>query len=32
MRGEDNIQGAVKSYIAAVKGGSFPAQEHCYSE
>ncbi|MBF7958766.1 3-methyl-2-oxobutanoate hydroxymethyltransferase [Rahnella victoriana] len=32
MRGEENIQGAVKSYIAAVKGGSFPAQEHCYSE
>lgn len=32
MRVQGDIQGAVKSYIAAVKSGSFPAQEHCYSE
>lgn len=32
MKGQDDIQGAVKNYIAAVKDGSFPAPEHCYSE
>ncbi|ENT4821203.1 MAG: 3-methyl-2-oxobutanoate hydroxymethyltransferase [Klebsiella michiganensis] len=32
MKGQDDIQGAVKSYIAAVKNGNFPAAEHCYSE
>ncbi|HCJ6653963.1 TPA: 3-methyl-2-oxobutanoate hydroxymethyltransferase [Klebsiella oxytoca] len=32
MAGQDDIQGAVKSYITAVKGGTFPSPEHCYSE
>lgn len=32
MKEQNDIQGAVKSYIAAVKDGSFPAPEHCYSE
>lgn len=32
MEGQESIQAAIKSYIAAVKEGSFPAVEHCYSE
>ncbi|HDL6939746.1 TPA: 3-methyl-2-oxobutanoate hydroxymethyltransferase [Yersinia enterocolitica] len=32
MKGQDDIQGAIKSYSAAVKDGSFPAPEHCYLE
>jgi len=32
MKGQNDIQGALKSYIAAVKDGSFPSAEHCYSE
>lgn len=32
MKGQEDIQGAIKSYIAAVKDGIFPAPEHCYSE
>jgi len=30
MQGSDSIDGAVAAYVAAVKNGSFPAQEHCY--
>ena len=30
MTGHDSIEGAIKSYVAAVKDGSFPAPEHCY--
>lgn len=32
MKEQGDIQSAIKSYIAAVKDGSFPAPEHCYSE
>lgn len=32
MKGQDDIQDAVKSYITAVKNGNFPAAEHCYSD
>ncbi|MEQ5055317.1 3-methyl-2-oxobutanoate hydroxymethyltransferase [Klebsiella michiganensis] len=32
MKGQDDIQSAVKSYILSVKNGTFPAPEHCYSE
>ena len=30
MEGQTSIDGAVKSYVAAVKDGSFPAPEHCF--
>ena len=30
MATSQNIEGAVKAYVAAVKDGSFPAPEHCY--
>lgn len=30
MAGADSIDAAVAAYVAAVKNGSFPAQEHCY--
>ena len=30
MEGAASIDSAVKAYVAAVKGGSFPAPEHCY--
>ena len=30
MQGADSIDAAVAAYVAAVKNGSFPAQEHCY--
>jgi 3-methyl-2-oxobutanoate hydroxymethyltransferase len=30
MQGADSIDAAVAVYVAAVKNGSFPAQEHCY--
>jgi 3-methyl-2-oxobutanoate hydroxymethyltransferase len=30
MEGSDSIADAVRAYVAAVKDGSFPAQEHCF--
>jgi 3-methyl-2-oxobutanoate hydroxymethyltransferase len=30
MDGQTSIEGAVRAYVAAVKDGSFPAQEHCF--
>ena len=30
MDGQTNIDAAVSAYVSAVKGGSFPAQEHCF--
>ncbi|MFL9924404.1 3-methyl-2-oxobutanoate hydroxymethyltransferase [Herbaspirillum lusitanum] len=30
MDGANGIDGALKAYVAAVKDGSFPAQEHCF--
>ena len=30
MEGQTSIEAAVKAYVAAVKDGSFPAQEHCF--
>lgn len=30
MEGQPSIEAAIKAYISAVKGGSFPAQEHCF--
>jgi len=30
MEGQASIDGAVSAYVAAVKGGSFPAAEHCF--
>ncbi len=30
MAGEQSIEAAVRAYIAAVKGGTYPAPEHCY--
>ncbi len=30
MDGQTSIEAAIMSYIAAVKDGSFPAQEHCF--
>ncbi|MBS1169174.1 MAG: panB [Burkholderiaceae bacterium] len=30
MQGQTSIDAAVKAYVAAVKDGSFPAQEHCF--
>ncbi|TCL02145.1 3-methyl-2-oxobutanoate hydroxymethyltransferase [Sodalis ligni] len=32
MTGQDSIQAALQSYVAAVKDGTFPAEEHCYLE
>jgi 3-methyl-2-oxobutanoate hydroxymethyltransferase len=32
MAGQDSIQNALRSYVAAVKDGAFPAAEHCYKE
>lgn len=32
MVGQESIQAALKSYVAAVKEGSFPASEHAYAE
>jgi 3-methyl-2-oxobutanoate hydroxymethyltransferase len=31
MAGQDSIQSALHAYVAAVKGGAFPAVEHGYS-
>jgi 3-methyl-2-oxobutanoate hydroxymethyltransferase len=30
MAGQTSIQAAIEAYVAAVRGGSFPAPEHCY--
>jgi len=30
MEGQVSIQAAVSAYIDAVKGGTFPALEHCF--
>lgn len=30
MEGQTTIEGAVQAYVAAVRDGSFPAQEHCF--
>ena len=30
MAGAQSIEAAVRAYIAAVKGGTYPAPEHCY--
>jgi 3-methyl-2-oxobutanoate hydroxymethyltransferase len=30
MEGQTSIQGAVAAYVDAVKGGAFPALEHCF--
>jgi 3-methyl-2-oxobutanoate hydroxymethyltransferase len=30
MEGQASIEGAVRAYVAGVKDGSFPAQEHCF--
>lgn len=30
MAGASSIDAAVIAYVAAVKDGSFPTQEHCY--
>ena len=30
MAAAQNIEGAVTAYVAAVKGGTYPAPEHCY--
>ena len=30
MEGQTSIDGAIGAYVAAVKGGSFPALEHCF--
>jgi len=30
MEGADSIGSALRAYVAAVKDGSFPAQEHCF--
>ncbi|MEE3662255.1 3-methyl-2-oxobutanoate hydroxymethyltransferase [Brenneria sp. g21c3] len=32
MTGRSSIHAALKAYVAAVKDGSFPAEEHCYTE
>ncbi|WP_370417276.1 3-methyl-2-oxobutanoate hydroxymethyltransferase (plasmid) [Pantoea vagans] len=32
MSGQEDIQAALKAYVTAVKEGTFPAEEHCYSE
>ncbi|MEH6549465.1 MAG: 3-methyl-2-oxobutanoate hydroxymethyltransferase [Pseudomonadales bacterium] len=31
MQGADSIQAAIAAYAEAVRNGSFPAQEHCFS-
>ena len=31
MNGQPNIEAAIRAYVAAVKDGSFPAAEHCFS-
>ena len=31
MAGQSGIQGAVSTYVAAVRSGSFPAPEHCFT-
>lgn len=30
MEGQTTIEGAIKAYVAAVKDGTFPAEEHCF--
>ena len=30
MEGQTSIEGAVKAYVAAVKDGTFPAEENCF--
>jgi 3-methyl-2-oxobutanoate hydroxymethyltransferase len=30
MDGQTSIEAAVSAYVAAVKDGSFPSQEHCF--
>lgn len=30
MEGQTTIEGAIKAYVAAVKDGIFPAEEHCF--
>jgi 3-methyl-2-oxobutanoate hydroxymethyltransferase len=30
MEGQTSVEGAIRAYLAAVKDGSFPAQEHCF--
>lgn len=30
MAGQSSIEGAVRAYIEAVRGGTFPASEHCF--
>jgi 3-methyl-2-oxobutanoate hydroxymethyltransferase len=32
MSGQESIQAAIQSYVAAVKDRNFPAAEHCYAE
>ena len=32
MSGQESIGAAIRSYVSAVKNGSFPASEHCYKE
>lgn len=32
MTGNDSIQSALKSYVDSVKNGTFPAEEHCYTD
>lgn len=31
LAGADSIQAALQAYVAAVKDGSYPAEEHCFS-
>lgn len=30
MQGASDIEGAVRAYVSAVKGGTYPAPEHCF--
>jgi 3-methyl-2-oxobutanoate hydroxymethyltransferase len=30
MEGQTSVEAAIRAYLAAVKDGSFPAQEHCF--
>ncbi|MGZ5200301.1 MAG: 3-methyl-2-oxobutanoate hydroxymethyltransferase [Telluria sp.] len=30
MEGQTSVEGAIRAYLAAVKEGSFPGQEHCF--
>lgn len=32
LSGQESIQAAIQSYVAAVKDRSFPAAEHCYAD